>query len=84
MMIRCNAVWSILLGVSVALSAPAAVAQGATGSQAAAQADAKAISLKQQEITPTYVEYQRVLKWDGVMPTTTLGSGSGTLLNLGK
>ena len=49
-----------------------------------AQADAKAISLKQQEITPTYVEYQRVLKWDGVMPTTTLGSGSGTLLNLGK
>ncbi len=49
-----------------------------------AQADAKAISLKQQEITPTYVEYQRVLKWDGVMPTTTLGSGSGTLLNVGK
>lgn len=47
-----------------------------------AQADAKAISLKQQEITSTYVEYQRVQKWDGVMPTTVLGSGSGTLLNL--
>ncbi|WP_234111786.1 SPFH domain-containing protein [Chryseobacterium sp. R2A-55] len=49
-----------------------------------AQAEAKAISLKQQEITPTYVEYQRVLKWDGVMPSTVLGSGSGTLLNVGK
>ncbi|AZI66602.1 hypothetical protein EIB71_02405 [Kaistella daneshvariae] len=49
-----------------------------------AQADAKAISLKQQEITPTYVEYQRVLKWDGVMPATMLGDGSGTLLNVGK
>lgn len=47
-----------------------------------AQADAKAISLKQQEITSTYVEYQRVLKWDGVMPTTVLGSGSNTLLNV--
>lgn len=47
-----------------------------------AQADARAISLKQQEITPTYVEYQRVLRWDGVMPTTTLGNGSNTLLNI--
>ncbi len=47
-----------------------------------AQAEAKAISLKQQEITPTFVEYQRVLKWDGVMPTTVLGSGSNTLLNV--
>ena len=47
-----------------------------------AQAEAKAISLKQQEITQTYVEYQRVLKWDGVMPTTVLGSGSNTLLNV--
>ena len=47
-----------------------------------AQADARAISLKQQEITPTFVEYQRVLRWDGVMPTTTLGSGSNTLFNL--
>src|SRR5690606_13049061 len=47
-----------------------------------AQADAKAISLKQQEITSTYVEYQRVLKWDGVMPTTVLGSGSNTLYQM--
>lgn len=47
-----------------------------------AKADAASIKLKQQEITPTYVEYQRVLKWDGVMPGTMLGSGSNTLFNV--
>jgi regulator of protease activity HflC (stomatin/prohibitin superfamily) len=47
-----------------------------------AKAEAASIKLKQQEITPTYVEYQKALKWDGVMPTTVLGSGSNTLLNL--
>ncbi|MDV3668204.1 hypothetical protein CMU39_09225 [Elizabethkingia anophelis] len=47
-----------------------------------AKAEAASIKLKQQEVTPTYVEYQRVLKWDGVMPSTVLGSGSNTLYNL--
>lgn len=47
-----------------------------------AKADAEAIRLKQSEVTPTYVEYQRVLRWDGVMPSTVLGSNSNTLFNL--
>jgi hypothetical protein len=33
-------------------------------------------------MTPTYAEYKRLLKWDGVMPSTVLGSGSNTLLNI--
>lgn len=47
-----------------------------------AKAEAAAIKLKQEEITPTYVDYQRALKWDGVMPSTVLGSGTNTLFNV--
>jgi len=68
MMIRCNAVWSILLGVSVALSAPAAVAQGATGSQAAAQADAKADVKPEADTRLFAVEIRTGPKWDPALP----------------
>lgn len=47
-----------------------------------AKAEAASIKLKQEEVTPTYVEYQRALKWDGKMPSTVLGSGTGTLFNV--
>lgn len=47
-----------------------------------AKADAAAIKLKQSEVTQEYIDYQRVLRWDGVMPSTVLGSGSNTLLNI--
>lgn len=35
----------------------------------------------QASISPTYVEYMKVQKWDGHLPTVT--SGSGLMLNLG-
>lgn len=47
-----------------------------------AKAEAASIKLKQQEVTPTYVDYQRVLKWDGVLPSTMLGNGSNTLYQI--
>lgn len=48
-----------------------------------AQGEANAIRLKQQAITPGYIDLIRAEKWDGKYPTTMLGSGSGTLLNIG-
>ena len=48
-----------------------------------ARADAEAIKLKQQQVTPTYVDYIRASNWDGKLPTTMLG-GSNTLFNLTK
>lgn len=47
-----------------------------------AKADAEAIRLKQTQITQQYIEYIKWSTWDGVMPSTVLGSGSNTLLNL--
>lgn len=47
-----------------------------------AEAEAKSIEIKQREITPVYNDYIRATNWDGKLPTTVLGSGSGTLLNL--
>jgi len=43
---------------------------------------AEAIKALQAQVTPTYVDYIRAEKWDGVLPTTILGSGSNTLFNL--
>lgn len=28
------------------------------------------------------IEYERVMRWNGIYPTTMLGSGSNTLFNL--
>lgn len=47
-----------------------------------AAADAKAMNLKQRELTPTYVDYIRAQNWNGQLPATMLGSGSNTLFNL--
>lgn len=47
-----------------------------------AAGDAAAIRLKQNTITPLYIEYIRASTWNGAYPTTMLGSGSGTIFNL--
>jgi regulator of protease activity HflC (stomatin/prohibitin superfamily) len=44
-----------------------------------AKAEAQAMSLKQQQATPTYVEFIKWSRWDGKLPTTTLGSGANIL-----
>jgi len=46
-----------------------------------AAAKAKAMELTQQKLTPLYVEFKKVEKWNGVLPTTVT-SGSGTFLNI--
>jgi hypothetical protein len=46
-----------------------------------ASAAAKVIKLKQQELTPMYIEYTKAQAWDGKLPTTVAGS-SGTFLNI--
>jgi regulator of protease activity HflC (stomatin/prohibitin superfamily) len=46
-----------------------------------AKASALAIELKQQKITPMYIEYLKAQAWDGKLPTTMAGS-SGTFLNI--
>lgn len=46
-----------------------------------ASAAAKAIQLKQEKISPIYIEYLKATAWDGKLPTTIAG-GSGTLLNI--
>lgn len=46
-----------------------------------AKAAALAMKLKQQELTPLYVEYVKANSWDGKLPTTMAGS-SGTFLNI--
>lgn len=40
-----------------------------------AESEAKAIKLKQSEVSALYIEYVKTLKWDGVLPVTVLGSG---------
>lgn len=46
-----------------------------------AKAAALAMKLKQQELTPLYVEYVKISNWDGKLPTTMAG-GAGTFLNI--
>jgi hypothetical protein len=46
-----------------------------------AKAAALAIELKQQKLTPMYIEYLKANAWDGKLPTTIAG-GSGTFLNI--
>ena len=58
----------------------------AKGDSAKAIIDANAQSLsmkiKQKELTPIYIEYVKWSTWDGKLPTTIAGGGSGTLLNI--
>lgn len=46
-----------------------------------AAAKAKAMELTQQKLTPLYVEFKKIEKWDGKLPTTVAGN-SGTLINI--
>jgi regulator of protease activity HflC (stomatin/prohibitin superfamily) len=46
-----------------------------------AQAAALAIKIKQNQLSPLYIEYVKWNAWDGKLPTTVAG-GSGTLLNI--
>lgn len=46
-----------------------------------AQAEARAIREKQASITAEYVEYQKILKWDGKLPSVQAGGG-GLMLQL--
>jgi hypothetical protein len=39
--------------------------------------------LKQQSLTPEYVEFIKWSKWNGKLPETIAGGGA-TLLNIGK
>jgi hypothetical protein len=40
------------------------------------------MELTQQKLTPLYVEYKKVEKWNGVTPTTVLGNSGSTMINL--
>jgi regulator of protease activity HflC (stomatin/prohibitin superfamily) len=46
-----------------------------------ANATALAIKIKQNQITPTYIEYLKAQAWDGKLPTTVAG-GNGMFLNI--
>lgn len=48
-----------------------------------ANAAAQAIKIKQNQITPMYIEYLKAQAWNGVLPTTMAGN-SGMFLNLNK
>lgn len=47
-----------------------------------AEGQAKANELLRQSLTNELVQYEWVKKWDGKMPTTAVGSGTGILLNV--
>jgi regulator of protease activity HflC (stomatin/prohibitin superfamily) len=47
-----------------------------------AKAEADAIKLKQQQLTDLMVQYEIAQKWNGALPTTMLGDGAGTFINL--
>jgi regulator of protease activity HflC (stomatin/prohibitin superfamily) len=46
-----------------------------------ASAQALAIRLKQKELTTNYIEFKKIEKWDGQLPSTMAG-GQGTFLNI--
>lgn len=47
-----------------------------------AKAEAKANKLISQSISSTLVKYKEIEKWDGKLPTTVLGEGSKSLVNI--
>jgi len=48
----------------------------------AAAGRAEAVKKEQQFLTPMYIDYIRVQRWDGKYPTTMLGGNTSTLLNI--
>lgn len=49
-----------------------------------AKAEAEANRLKQQTITPMLLQLEWINKWDGKLPSTQLGSGTGMMYNINK
>jgi regulator of protease activity HflC (stomatin/prohibitin superfamily) len=49
-----------------------------------AKAEAEANKLKQVTLTPMLLQQQWIEKWDGALPTTSLGSGTNMMYNVGK
>jgi hypothetical protein len=49
-----------------------------------ARAEAEANKLKQSTLTPMLIQQQWIEKWDGALPTTSLGSGTGVMVNMNK
>jgi regulator of protease activity HflC (stomatin/prohibitin superfamily) len=47
-----------------------------------AQGEAKANQVLSQSLTPELVEYNKVQKWNGVNPTTVLGAGTSTMVQV--
>jgi hypothetical protein len=43
---------------------------------------AEAIRKEQLSLTPLYIDYIKVQKWSGQVPTTVAGNGSGFLMQL--
>jgi len=48
----------------------------------AASGRAEAVRKEQQYLTPMYIDYLKVQKWKGEVPTTVLGSNTSTLISL--
>lgn len=46
-----------------------------------ASSKAKAMELEQQKLTPLYIRYLEVQKWNGVMPTTVLSENQGIMIS---
>lgn len=47
-----------------------------------ASGEAEAIKRKQLTLTPLYIEYMKIERWDGKNPTTVLGNGSSTIISV--
>ncbi len=47
-----------------------------------ADGEAQAMKKKKQELTPLYIEYIKVTAWNGINPTTVLGSGNSTMVQV--
>ena len=45
---------------------------------------AEAIKKEQLSLTPLYIEYIKIQKWTGEVPTTIAGNGSGFLIQPGQ
>ena len=47
-----------------------------------AKSQSEANDLLNKSITPTILEYNKIEKWNGKLPTTSVGSGSNTIIGL--
>jgi len=47
-----------------------------------AESQAKANEMLNASITPTILEYNKINRWNGKLPTTSLGQSSGTIISI--